>query len=274
MSRRAGKKYWSFYFPTFTLEELDVIVKAFDYIKNHVNKYRKENIDEVDKCDISIQEIDDTIKYLLDKNNINKKLSMSNGFYLIDVISSVVKPYLNNLEKEFNDTNSEKILDEILIISKIMDRYGFESSAADIYKDYIVDKSVLKTDRKLIFVSYSLKDKKISGLLHEVLTEQYNYDVFLAHELIEINEEWRKIIIYNLNKCTGLVAIVTDNFIQSVWANQEIGYILGLRKPIVSLFYTSSKKSGFLESLQGIICDNSGSIESLCDKIDSFFSSI
>jgi len=105
---------------------------------------------------------------------------------------------------------------------------------------------------KELFISYSNKDKEIAGELSKLIKSK-GYEVFLAHEIIEVNEYWRNEIRKHLDSCRGLIAIVTDNFQNSQWTNQECGYIMGTKKPIVSLFYPrKEEKSGFLEERQGI----------------------
>jgi hypothetical protein len=83
--------------------------------------------------------------------------------------------------------------------------------------------------------------------------------------------EWREEILKHLETCVGLIAVVTADFLKSSWTNQEVGIILGKKKPVVSIVVDSGrlpfprflrtwrrrlrKRSlpGFLESRQAIL---------------------
>ncbi len=62
--------------------------------------------------------------------------------------------------------------------------------------------------------------------------------------------------------------MLTDNYGDSVWGNQEAGIIFGKGGKNISLIIENVgiKKFGFLESLQGIIVEQTN-IEACLDKI-------
>lgn len=103
-----------------------------------------------------------------------------------------------------------------------------------------------------IFFSYSTLDKKIVGPIARAL-EDKGFDVFLAHEDIEISEDWRKTILLHLRNASILIALLTSNYEKSVWTNQEAGYFIAKGK-IIPLIVgdTDIRKFGFIESFQGI----------------------
>ncbi len=103
-----------------------------------------------------------------------------------------------------------------------------------------------------VFLSYDHQDKLLVGELKKEL-ERAGFTAFLAHEDIAVSAEWREEIRNHLDSCSGLIAVVTENFASSAWTNQEVGIAIGIDKPIVSLIFGASKiLPGFLESLQGI----------------------
>ena len=69
-----------------------------------------------------------------------------------------------------------------------------------------------KSDRinkgKLIFFSYSSKERKIVGEIIDRLESRCGYEVFRAHdkESIDNDEDWRNKIKENLENCDGLIA--------------------------------------------------------------------
>ena len=59
-----------------------------------------------------------------------------------------------------------------------------------------------------------------------------------------------------LDTCTALIAVVTENFIGSSFANQEAGIVLGKGKQVIPIRFGDAKLPGFLESLQAIPATN------------------
>lgn len=110
---------------------------------------------------------------------------------------------------------------------------------------------VLDTRKKLLFFSYSTKDRAKVGEICDILTGDYNFDVFKAHDTIRVTQEWRTEIKENLDNCDGLVAYITRNFRSSEWTYQECGWVAGRGIPIYSLFVMKKIPGGFIEERQG-----------------------
>ena len=72
------------------------------------------------------------------------------------------------------------------------------------------------------FVSYSTIDKLIARQVKTALDE-YQVDAFLAHEDINVSQEWKDRIIQELKQANIVVALLSVAFKQSDWAPQEIG---------------------------------------------------
>jgi hypothetical protein len=125
---------------------------------------------------------------------------------------------------------------------------------------------------KEVFLSYDHEDKAVAGRIKEELAT-LGFSAFLAHEDIEVSAEWRSEILKHLDNCSTLVAVVTENFAKSVWTNQEVGFVLGKGKPIISLVFgeTAEMLPGFLESLQAISTSN-GSIKDAANQIGKIVS--
>jgi len=110
----------------------------------------------------------------------------------------------------------------------------------------------INSPKKLkIFVSYSIKDKRIAGAIKDSFNE-YNIDTFLAHEDIEIGKEWRDIILANLNQFDVFIALLSKNFIESEWTNQEAGFAVCRNKLIISISIDDKMPYGFLEMFQAL----------------------
>ena len=101
-----------------------------------------------------------------------------------------------------------------------------------------------------IFISYSHIDKAIAGGLKEVL-EQYGISCFLAHEDIEPSQEWESKIRDTLKTSDILIPILTENFPNSIWTNQEIGFALAYNKLIIPL-KININPYGFIAKIQAL----------------------
>lgn len=119
-------------------------------------------------------------------------------------------------------------------------------------------------DRLRAFISYSTKDKHLAGQIHKVL-ENNGIKPFLAHENIEGSEEWMATILGELDQCHIFVALLTENYRKSEWADHEAGYAdaRGIRLfPLI----VDGDPHGFLGRIQGIQLDPDN-VKPACEKI-------
>jgi len=84
--------------------------------------------------------------------------------------------------------------------------------------------------------------------------EDYGFSVFLAHEDIEPSIEWRDRILTELKKCKVFVPVLTGNFNDSEWTDQETGIALAHKKVIVPL-KTARDPHGFIKEIQALRID-------------------
>ena len=85
-----------------------------------------------------------------------------------------------------------------------------------------------------MFLSYSHKEKELAGEIKENL-EAGGFEVFLAHEDIEPSSEWQEEIIRNLKNCDIFIPIVSENFKESEWTDQESGIAFAEEKMIIPI---------------------------------------
>jgi hypothetical protein len=102
--------------------------------------------------------------------------------------------------------------------------------------------------RKRIFISYSTKDKDNVGDLAAQL-EMWGYDVFRAHDSIEISKSWRQAILKQIRERPFFIAFLTADFSQSEWTDQEIGIAIATKRKIIGL-QLDAKPYGFLADYQ------------------------
>jgi len=77
-----------------------------------------------------------------------------------------------------------------------------------------------------LFLSHVSKHKKRVGEIKDTLAI-YGVRAFVAHEDIQPTQDWQSEIEYALNTMHGMAAILTHEFKDSEWTDQEVGYALG-----------------------------------------------
>jgi hypothetical protein len=89
-----------------------------------------------------------------------------------------------------------------------------------------------EVDEVRIFLSYSSKNKKGAGQVKKWLTE-FGFNVFLAHDDIRPSLEWQKVIISNLKESHVFIPLITLEFNESKWTEQESGMAFITNKLII-----------------------------------------
>tara|TARA_R110002051_G_scaffold278363_2_gene339740 strand:+ start:194 stop:1177 length:984 start_codon:yes stop_codon:yes gene_type:complete len=82
--------------------------------------------------------------------------------------------------------------------------------------------------------------------------ESFGISCFVAHDTIPAQTEWRKQIMLGLETMEIMIVYFTDDFEDSIWTNQEIGYALGAQKPIVCLKLGKKAPGGFVGHIQAV----------------------
>lgn len=83
-----------------------------------------------------------------------------------------------------------------------------------------------------LFISHTSANAELAGKLRGYFAP-WRIDAFVAHTTIEPTREWERVIEAALSSCHALTALVSDDFVTSRWCDQEVGYCLARRVPIV-----------------------------------------
>ncbi|MGD9784642.1 MAG: toll/interleukin-1 receptor domain-containing protein [Hyphomicrobiaceae bacterium] len=75
---------------------------------------------------------------------------------------------------------------------------------------------------------------------------------FVAHYSIEAMSQWQRAIVEGLETMEVALAFITDDFYESVWTTQEIGFALGRNVPVISLKLQDQKPCGFVGDIQAL----------------------
>jgi hypothetical protein len=253
------------YYVGFFPESAAIVVEALQFVKKkilHDLDRKKQTVDTVhhkileDGYQEEIKRIDKAEAFMREKAGIFSSYLLSedanNDF--MSIIRSALEVYLKDVIKAKADTGLPGFDSRIQEIRRIINLDGPKIGKTDLFDKYYQAPSLgIEGKRLEVFLSYSNKDKEIAGKIATLLREK-GVGVFLAHEDIEVSDEWRIEILKHLNNDNFLVSLLTENYEASTWANQEAGYMMGKGGKNISLVVgnTDIKKFGFLESLQGI----------------------
>ena len=105
------------------------------------------------------------------------------------------------------------------------------------------------------FLSYSTHDRHSAAILKQHL-ERAQISVFMAHDDIEVSEEWRIRLLKELRSSNIFICLLSQNYQNSIWCMQESG-IAAYRKGlvVVPLTLDETMPPGFLSSFQTIRFD-------------------
>lgn len=111
--------------------------------------------------------------------------------------------------------------------------------------------SIWKAGLGRVFISHRDKYKAEARQLADALIDD-GFSCFVAHETIPANEEWRKVIVNGLETMETMIVFLTDDFSDSIWTMQEVGYALGKGVPILSLKLGQKDPPGFIGHIQAL----------------------
>jgi hypothetical protein len=115
-----------------------------------------------------------------------------------------------------------------------------------------------------LFLSHSSKNKVHASHIQKA-SRKFAISVFVAHEDIEPTKEWQNEIELALSSMDSLAALLTDDFKDSKWCDQEVGIAIG-RKVLIIPIRSGIDPYGFVGKYQGVAA-NKKTPEDLCEEI-------
>lgn len=106
-----------------------------------------------------------------------------------------------------------------------------------------------------VFLSYSEKDRHLAARIKTGL-ENFGLEVFLAHEDINPSADWEKTILENLDSTDIFIPVITGNFKNSQWTDQECGIAYSKKKLIISIAVDGVIPYGFISKYQALKLDS------------------
>lgn len=102
-----------------------------------------------------------------------------------------------------------------------------------------------------LFMSHRDTHKVAARALADAL-RSYGISAFVAHDTIEPMTTWQHEIEKGLETMEVMLAFVTDDFHESVWTNQEVGYALGKGVPVIPVKFERKDPHGFIGPKQAL----------------------
>jgi hypothetical protein len=124
-----------------------------------------------------------------------------------------------------------------------------------------VVKRIWKENEFRLFLSHKTEVKKETAHLKDRLSI-YGVSCFVAHEDIHPTQEWQDEIENALATMDGFVALMTTNFHESSWTDQEVGYALARGVPIIPVRF-GLDPYGFIGKFQGLSATWDGAPEAI-----------
>ena len=122
------------------------------------------------------------------------------------------------------------------------------------------DVGLWKANSLRLFLSHRDQYKAHAHALAESL-EPFGVSVFVAHDAIKPMKEWQQEILNGLMTMEVMLVLLTDDFHESNWTNQEIGFALGKGTPIVCVKVGTVDPKGFIGPRQALMA----SLEEISD---------
>jgi len=104
-----------------------------------------------------------------------------------------------------------------------------------------------------VFLSHKSEVKKETATLKDALS-RFGISAFVAHADIKPTKEWQEEIENALSSMEGFVALMTGDFHDSEWTEQEVGYAVARGVPIIAV-RLGKDPYGFIGKFQGLSCD-------------------
>ncbi|OGV55529.1 MAG: hypothetical protein A2X49_14285 [Lentisphaerae bacterium GWF2_52_8] len=100
----------------------------------------------------------------------------------------------------------------------------------------------------------------------KVALAPYQIAGFVAHDDIEPTKEWQAEIESALRTMDTLIAIITPEFMESKWCNQEVGIAIGRGKLVVPI-RVGADPHGFLGKYQALTIEKSATVNDIAREI-------
>ena len=188
--------------------------------------------------------------------------------FSFDVTVLIARHYLKALpvdeERDFKNTLKSDLIENILPTDASLQNVFFEieENATSIQQSAGAAPMPRLNEQQLkriwgepsnirLFVSHLALKKTQAHSIKDAL-KPHGISAFVAHDSIEPHEDWQLEIESALESMHAMLALITADFFESAWTNQEIGYAISRGVPIISLACERQDPQGFIRNRQAI----------------------
>lgn len=167
-----------------------------------------------------------------------------------DDIEKQIREDLNRIQNIQNE-----FIDEVFLEMELVEdsEWRKESDLLVVGKRVVssdATKRIWGAERFRLFLSHKSEIKKDAATLKDRLG-QYGVSAFVAHEDIHPTKAWQEEIENALASMDGFVALMTEEFHDSDWTDQEVGFALARGVPIVAV-NLGTNPYGFIGKFQAL----------------------
>lgn len=170
----------------------------------------------------------------------------------LDKQDEIFNRICSDLNKATSEIRNEHIC---AVFIKLTDQSDPQCKTAVPFTDRLVvrpdDVGLWEGNALRLFISHRDEHKTV---VHELADELLPFGIssFVAHDAIKPMKEWQYEIHNALETMEVMLAFLTNDFHESDWTNQEVGFALGKGIPIICLKVGDKDPSGFLGAKQAL----------------------
>lgn len=156
---------------------------------------------------------------------------------------------------EANESVSEVVISPLPVEESVIRKGNSEATGDDLE----LTPAFWQNGYFRLFVSHVSDHGVIANELKESLA-QFQIAAFVAHTDIQPTTEWQNEIESALRTMDALTAMLTPEFLNSCWCDQEVGYALGRNRFVLAL-RIGADPHGFMAKIQGLSVNGLGADE-------------
>lgn len=123
---------------------------------------------------------------------------------------------------------------------------------AEVTTHQIQSSNSIYDEKKIkVFLSHRDSVKKEAKKLASIL-EKYGVSCFVAHDSIVPMTTWKNEILKALEGMDAFICFITNDYYESCWTNQEVGYAIAKNVPIYLYSFDRTDPDGFKLDIQAI----------------------
>jgi len=220
---------------TFDADRIGDFLSSFNTLSDQIFY---ENLDRVKFIDYTIlmKALDSlTISYIFKGKSYLAQQKLTHFFEAIKINSKIIKTLNSAIQnKQILGIKEIPLIEELITESFLSDPQNFQ-----------VPFTAYEGDKPFLFVSYAHVDKlHVYPIIDYLNKTSINiwYD-----EGIPISENWKKVIVENIEKCKAFLVFITPQILNSDYVQKEINFALKRHKPFFPVYLKETKLPGELE---------------------------